>query len=106
MADLSDAELERRFADHRIPRRHLYPWWYLLYRALGMPLRPPVYFSLAQHFYVEGLSIAVILVVGSVVNWWLFDSRLFVLAPLTCLVVVIPLLNWRMYRKIRARIGL
>ncbi len=102
----SEPDLEQLFDEHGIPRRHLYPWWYLLYRAAGIGLQPPVLFSLTRHLLVEGTSIAVILVGGSLLSWWLLDTRLLMVAPLACLIVAIPVLNWRMYRRIRARIGL
>ncbi|MEQ8857174.1 MAG: hypothetical protein RIC56_00870 [Pseudomonadales bacterium] len=106
MTTPSDQELERLFEQHGIARRHLYPWWYLLYRAFGLDLEPPILFSLTRHLVVEGVSIGVIMIGGSALSTWLFGSRPFVLAPLWCLIVVIPLLNWRMYRRMRARIGL
>lgn len=102
----SDRELQKLFLEHGIPRRHLYPWWYRLYRAMGMRLRPPVLYTLKQHFAVEGTPIAVILVVGSVLSWWLLETRLLMVAPMACLIVIIPLLNWRMYRRLRARLGI
>jgi hypothetical protein len=106
MTQPSNQELERRFAEHNISRHRLYPWWYLLYRRFGMKQKPPVLFSLAEHFRYEGTSIAFIFVMGMGVNWYFWSIPPQAHVVIFLMIFLIPLWNWWGYRRIRRRIGL
>lgn len=101
----TNAELERLFAEHRIPIRRLYPWWYRLYRRCGLELRPPLLFTFAEHVIYEGSSVAVIAAVAAVDNACCMTTPMRALIPIFALVPLVPLWNWWSYRRLRRRLG-
>lgn len=99
------AELENLFAEQRIPRHRLYPWWYRLYRRLGLRVDPPIFFTLGQHLLCEGVPIAVICALGTVYNLCCMTTPVRALLPTYSLTLLIPLANWWSYRRLRRRLG-
>ena len=106
MNDLDNQEIERRFAAGGIATRHLYPWWYRTYRAIGISTRPPVLYQWHDHLLYAGSGVAAVLMVGGGALWWLDQVAARSLLPLASLVLIVPALNWLRYRNIRRRIGL
>ena len=99
-------ELERRFAEHNISKQRLYPWWYRLYRRLGLKPKPPILFTLADHYLYEGTSIAVVFLFGCLISWYFLTTPLPALLPIFAMIFLIPMWNWWGYRRLRRRIGI
>lgn len=102
MTDPSNDELERRFAEHRIPLRKLYPWWYRLCRRAGIELKPPVLFTLADHFKFEGTYIAIVSLIGTLI----VERPVPGLIPVYALILLGPLYSGWYYHRVRRRIGI
>ncbi|MFU8814551.1 MAG: hypothetical protein ACNA7W_04335 [Pseudomonadales bacterium] len=105
LRQLDDQALQRRFAQRGVATRHLYPWWYRGYRALGASTRPPVLYRWREHLLYAGSGVATVLLVGGGAMWWLGWVTLQSLLPLGSLVLIVPLMNWLRYRRIRQRIN-
>jgi hypothetical protein len=85
--------------------RHLRPWWVRLYRLFGLRPKPPILFSLTEHFCWEGTSIAVVAVASWIIGLWDPAESPYLLILFCAMAVGIPLANWLIRRRIRARIG-
>lgn len=97
--------LEEAFRRHDVSMRHLKPWWVKLYRRLGLRPKPPVLFSLAEHYQWEGVSILGITSLGYLLCWWAYGTSPSVLPVFFAMAIVFPFINWLIRRRIRARIG-
>lgn len=102
----SNADLERLLAQHDIPTRRLYPWWYRLYRRLGLNLEPPIWFSLREHFIYEGGAAALIALVAAAYNACCMATSMRPLIVVFAMIIIAPLWNWWDFRRLRNRIGL
>jgi hypothetical protein len=102
----TNPDLEQRFTENGIPRRHLYPVWYRINRAIGLRHRPPVLLNLLEHYlYIVPVLLAA-LGLGMLISQWLNDRPIASLRPLLAVFLLVPLVNWIRYRNIRRRIGL
>lgn len=100
------AELEHWFARHQISKRHLRPRWMTLCRWMGLDPKPPLYFSLGEHFRWEGLpGLGIVLLAYLAVRWGL-DIRPQGLVYVAVIVAGgFPLFNWTIRRRIRWRLA-
>lgn len=96
--------LETLFERHHIPRRHLRPLWMRLCRSIGLDPKPPLLFSLAEHYYWEGLPGIGVVVVGYLVCWWTFGTSPVALMVLIAFSGLVPLVNWTIRRRLRERL--
>ena len=106
MSDLPrDIEaLENLFEQHHIPRRHLRPHWMRLCRSIGLDPKPPLLFTLAEHYYWEGLPGIGIAVAGYLICWWTLDTPPVALLVLVAVGALLPLANWSIRRRLRRRL--
>lgn len=96
--------LEELFRRNGLPMRHVDPWWAKVYRRIGLDPKPPVLFSLAEHYLWEGLAIVFITTVGYLISWWEYGTSPFVLAVFHGMAIVLPFVDWLIRRRIRARL--
>lgn len=102
----TDAELEQRFVEHGIPRRHLYPVWYRINRGVGLRHKSPVLLSLIEHYLFTLPTLILAMGLGALIYWGIYDKHLSSIEPLLVAFLLIPAINWIRYRNIRRRIGL
>ncbi|MBK81340.1 MAG: hypothetical protein CMQ43_10580 [Gammaproteobacteria bacterium] len=97
--------LEELFERHHIARRHLRPRWMRLCRSMGLDPKPPLFFSLAEHYLWEGLPSMAIAVAGYLACWWLLGTPLAGLAVLIAVCALLPAANWAIRRQLKGRLS-
>lgn len=98
--------LEALFREHRIPRRLLYPLDYRLLRRCGLPMRPPVMQSLAEHYLYSVPTLVIVMIALTKLSQWLTGGPSLQALPILGVATVLPLCIWLRYQFIRRRIGL